>query len=347
MTNGELVDLRSDTLTKPTDAMRDAMAQADVGDDVFGEDPTVNALQERCAKMLGKEAGLFVPSGTMANLLAFMSQTKPGDTVILNEDAHPYKYESGNLAALGGLVTRTLKADKGILTKVLIEPYIATIPDAHFSPIAMVSVENTTNAGGGNIYSLKNLKAIRALSDKHAVKVHMDGARLFNAVVGSVLDQRSEYIAKIAQCADSVSFCFSKGLGAPVGSILVGSAETIDTALRYRKMVGGGMRQAGILAAAANYALDHHVDRLVEDHLRAKIFREELEEIDGISFPMENPTNIVFFEVENAVDFCGRIGEQGVLMIPMGPTRIRAVFHLDVDDKGMDQAIKICREALK
>ena len=347
MSGSDIVDLRSDTLTKPTDAMREAMAHAEVGDDVFGEDPTINALQERCAELLGKETGLFVPSGTMANLLAFLSQTKHGDTVILNEDAHPYKYESGNLAALGGLVTRTLKAERGILTPEIIEPYIASVPDHHFSPVSMVSVENTTNAGGGNIYSLENLEAIRELANEFNVKVHMDGARIFNAAVMVHLGESAEVtVAQFAQYADTVSFCFSKGLGAPVGSMLVGSAETIDKAHRFRKMVGGGMRQAGILAAAANYALDHHVDRLVEDHLRARIFREELEDVDGITFPMENPTNIVFMEVDDAQAFASKLGEEGVLMIPVAPTRIRAVFHLDIDDTGMDKAIENCRKAV-
>jgi threonine aldolase len=341
MSESDIVDLRSDTLTKPTKEMREAMAAADVGDDVFGEDPTINALQERCASMLGKEAALFVPSGTMANLLGFLSQTQPGDTVILNEDAHPYKYESGNLAALGGLVTRTLKADRGILTPELIEPYIASPNDHHFSPTSMVSVENTTNAGGGNIYSLENLQAIRELSNRFNVKVHMDGARLFNAVVAS-----GNSAADFGRHADTVSFCFSKGLGAPVGSMLVGTAETIDQAHRYRKMVGGGMRQAGILAAAANHALDHHVHRLAEDHQRAKTFRDSLENIEGIKFPMENPTNILFFEVGDAQKFTSKIGAEGVLMIPTGPTRIRAVFHLDIDDHGLDQAIESCKKAV-
>jgi len=337
-----VVDLRSDTLTKPTAAMREAMAQADVGDDVFGEDPTINALQERCASLLGKEAGLFVPSGTMANLLAFLSQARHGDTVILNEDAHPYKYESGNLGALGGLVTRTLAADKGILTSEMIAPYIASPDDHHFSPVSLVSVENTTNSGGGNIYSLENLSAIKSMAEKHDVRVHMDGARLFNAVVES-----GNNAADFGEHADTISFCFSKGLGAPVGSMLVGSSTTIDSAHRFRKMVGGGMRQAGILAAAANYALDHHVERMADDHRRASDFRGGLANVDGILFPMENPTNIVYMDVADAQRFANRAGEDGVLLIPMGPTRVRAVFHLDIDDEGTSRAIEICRGALK
>lgn len=334
------VDLRSDTLTRPTEAMRQAMATAEVGDDVFGEDPTVNQLQERCAALLGKEAALFVPSGTMANLLAFLSQTHPGETIILHEDAHPYNYEAGNVAMVGGLLTRTLAGELGILDRDSIFPYVIRTSDHHFSETSVIALENTTNRGGGNIYPIETLRDIRALADENGIKVHCDGARLFNAVV-----ETGHSAADFAQYCDTISFCFSKGLGAPVGSIIAGSADTINAAHRFRKMLGGGMRQAGFLAAAALHALDHHIDRLAEDHRRAREFRAGLEGLPGASFPMPSPTNIVLFDVKDVAAFMGKIQEQGVLMIPMGQRRIRAVFHLDIDDEGLSRAIEACKSA--
>jgi len=336
-----IVDLRSDTLTRPTPGMRAAMAAAEVGDDVFGEDPTVNRLQERVAQLLGKEAALFAPSGTMANLLAFLAQTRPGDTLVLSEDAHPYNYEGGNIAAVGGLMTRTIKGSLGQITRAEVEPYVVQTPDHHYSQTRVISIENTTNRGGGNIYSLETLRGLRALADANRLKLHCDGARLFNAVVES-----NYTAAEFAALCDSICFCFSKGLGCPVGSILAGSREMIDEAHRFRKMLGGGMRQAGILAAAANYALDNHVNRLREDHRRAAEFRRALEGLPGISFPFPNPTNIVIFEVPDVMQFVGKAGGEGVLLIPMGPKRLRAVFHLDIDDAMLAHAINTSRAAL-
>lgn len=336
------VDLRSDTLTRPTKAMREAMAAADVGDDVFGEDPTINQLQERCASLLGKEAALFVPSGTMANLLAFLSQTRPGETIILHEDAHPYNYEAGNVALVGGLLTRALGGELGILNRDSIAAHVVRTSDHHISETSVIAVENTTNRGGGNVYPLETLRDIRALADENGIKVHCDGARLFNAVVES-----GHSAADFAQYCDTISFCFSKGLGAPVGSIIAGSAETVNEAHRFRKMLGGGMRQAGFLAAAALHALDHHIDRLAEDHRRAREFRAALEGLPGVSFPVATPTNIVLFDLEGVMAFMGKIEEQGVLMIPIGPHRIRAVFHLDIDDEGLSRAIQACKRAFE
>jgi threonine aldolase len=337
-----MVDLRSDTLTKPTPGMREAMAAADVGDDVFGEDPTVNALQDRVAEVLGKEAALFVPSGTMANLLAFLSQSRPGETLILSEDAHPYNYEAGNVAAVGGLLTRTVKGALGMIDRDAVESVVVQSPDHHFSNTTILSVENTTNRGGGNPYSLDTMRGLRELADANGMRIHCDGARLFNAVVAS------DYSAAgFAATCDTVSFCFSKGLGCPVGSILAGPRRTLDEAHRFRKMLGGGMRQVGVLAAAAHYALEHHVDRLAEDHARARRFREALEGLPGVSFPMPSPTNIVIFEVSDVMQFIGSVGSQGVLVIPMGPTRVRAVFHLDIDDAMTDRAIEVCTSALE
>jgi len=335
-----IVDLRSDTLTRPTPEMREAMAAADVGDDVFGEDPTVNELERRASELLGKEAGLFVPSGTMANLLAFLSQTRPSDTLILSEDAHPFNYEGGNVAMVGGLMTRTVGGALGMMTAEEIRPFVSTSPDHHFSQTSIIAIENTTNRGGGNMYSLEAIAEIRALAHEHGMRLHCDGARLFNAAVASGI-AAADYV----RYADTACFCFSKGLGAPVGSVLTGTRETIDEAHRFRKLLGGGMRQAGILAAAALYALDHHVERLADDHRRARQFREALETVPEISFPMPNPTNIVFLDVPDAETFGNETEANGVRLIDTGPGRFRAVFHLDVDDDGLTKAIDVCKRA--
>jgi len=337
-----LVDLRSDTLTRPTDAMRKAMAAAEVGDDVFGEDPTVNRLQDRVAELLGKEAALFVPSGTMANLLAFLSQMRAGECIILSEDAHPYNYEAGNIAAVGGFMTRTIRGEMGRITRKDIEHYVVQTPDHHYSNTAMISVENTTNRGGGNLYSLETMKELRTLATENGMKLHCDGARLFHAVV------EAGYSAKeFASYCNSICFCFSKGLGCPVGSVLSGTRDMITEAHRFRKMLGGGMRQAGVLAAAANYALDNHIERLREDHRRAREFRAAIEGIPGVSFPFPTPTNIVIFEVPDVLSFIGSAGSAGVLTIPMGGNRVRAVFHLDIDDAMLAHAIDAVRTALE
>ncbi len=336
-----MVDLRSDTLTRPTPAMRKAMAAAEVGDDVFGEDPTVNRLQARVAELLGKESALFVPSGTMANLLAFLSQMRAGETIILSEDAHPYNYEAGNLAAVGGFMTRTIRGEMGRIARREVEAYIVNTPDHHYSTTSLMAIENTTNRGGGNLYSLDMLKDLRTLATENRMKIHCDGARLFHAVVEAGYSPR-----EFAAHCDTICFCFSKGLGCPVGSILAGSRDTITEAHRYRKMLGGGMRQAGVLAAAAEYALDHHIERLRDDHRRAREFRAAIEGLPGVRFPFPTPTNIVIFEVPDVMSFIGSAGSQGVLMIPMGGRRMRAVFHLDVDDAMLNHAIATVRAAL-
>lgn len=338
----QTVDLRSDTVTRPTQGMREAMAAAVVGDDVLGEDPTINQLQGRVAEMLGKEASLFVPSGTMANLLAVLSQTRPGETVILSEDAHPYNYEGGNVAVVGGVLTRTIRGHCGMMTREDVEPYIMKIDDHHLSETTLIATEHTTNRGGGQLYDVATLAGLAELAREYGMKVHCDGARLFNAVVESGVSA-----AEYARHADTLCFCFSKGLGAPVGSILAGPAETIDRAHRFRKMLGGGMRQAGVLAAAALYALDHNVDRLRDDHRRARRFREALLGLDGIEFPFATPTNIVMLDVADVYSFVGTVREQGVQMLAMGPTRARAVFHLDITDDGVERAIEACKRAAR
>jgi threonine aldolase len=314
--------------------MREAMAAAPVGDDVMGEDPSVNELQRRAAVLLGKEAALFVPSGTMANLLAALSQTRPGDTVILHQDAHPYNYESGNLGMVAGVLPRLLGGNCGVLDPEDVRAHIVQSSDHHYSPTTLIAIENTTNRGGGAIYDIGAVAAIGAVARERGVRAHCDGARLFNAVVASGVSA-AEYAAHV----DTVCFCLSKGLGAPVGSLLAGSAETIDRAHRYRKMLGGGTRQAGILAAAGLYALDHHIDRLAEDHARARRFRDALQGCGGLRFTLPAPTNIVYVDVADAEAFAGRLAELGVLVFATGPARIRAVFHLDISDAGLERAV--------
>lgn len=336
-----MVDLRSDTVTRPSAAMRDAMARAEVGDDVFGEDPTVNELQHRAAALFGKEAALFVPTGTMANLLAFLSQTRPGDTVILSEDAHPFHYESGNLAMVAGLMTRTVSSKFGILTPEHIEERIVRTRDHHFSPTTIVSIENTSNRGGGAIYPVDTVAEIGQRAHDAGLRVHCDGARIFNAIVESgVLP--AQYAAHV----DTLSFCLSKGLGCPAGSLLIGDAVTIDIAHRFRKMLGGGLRQSGVLAAAGLYALDHNIERLREDHRRAREFRNKLEGTPGITFPMPSPTNMVYLQVADAPETVQRVSQRGVRVNATSPTTIRTVFHLDIHDADIDRAVEAFKEAL-
>lgn len=314
--------------------MRQAMAKAEVGDDVFGEDTTVNALQERAADLLGKEASLFVPSGTMANLLAVLSQTRPGDTVILHADAHPFNYESGGLGMVAGVMTKTLGGLAGIVKPEDVASAIVLNDDHHFSHTTLACIENTTNRGGGACYPVETVEAVGQVAKSHGIRLHCDGARLWNASVATGVPVRTY----VAHC-DTVSCCFSKGLGAPAGSILAGERDTIHRAHRFRKMLGGGMRQAGIVAAAALYALDHHVERLSEDHRRAAEFRAALADVRGIQFPMASPTNIVYVDVRDAYAFIGHLAPRGVFAIPVTATRIRAVFHLDIDNDGLGRAI--------
>ena len=331
----DVVDLRSDTVTQPTPAMREAMANAPVGDDVFGDDPTVNELQQRAAKLLGKEAALFVPSGTMGNLLAMVSQTRPGDSVILCEGAHPYIHESGGMSMVAGLMPRPVDVPNGILTPEAIEPHIVLIHDAHFSHTTLVAIENTMNRGGGAVYPIETVERIGMMAKEFGMKLHCDGARLLNAVVAS-----GTSAAEYAKHVDTVSFCLSKGLGCPVGSLLVGSRETIETAHRYRKMFGGGMRQAGILAAAGLYALDNNIERLADDHQRAAFFRDELEDTPGLSFPMPTPTNMVYIEVPDAFSTTMGLAEHQVYVLPEGPNLVRAVFHLHITDEDVERAVE-------
>jgi threonine aldolase len=335
-----MIDLRSDTVTKPTPEMRQAMAEAEVGDDVYGEDPTVNRLQEKAAELMGKEAALFTASGTMANLLAFLSQTRPGDTVILAEEAHPFHYESGNLAMIGGLMTRTIPDPLGKITPEQIAERINLVDDAHFSHTTLAAIENTVNRGGGVYYSYEEAEAIGALCHQRGLRLHCDGARIFNASAASNLEPRY-----LVQHCDTVCFCLSKGLGAPVGSLLCGNRDTLHRAHRFRKMLGGGMRQAGILAAAGLYALEHHVDDLREDHRRAREFRRALEAA-GARFPLPSPTNIVFVAAPEARAAAAKLAELGVRVNANDRGYLRAVFHRDITDADLEQAVEAFKKVL-
>ncbi len=335
------VDLRSDTVTRPTAAMRAAMMAAEVGDDVFGDDPTVNRLQKEIAAVLGKEAALFVPSGTQSNLVAVMSHCGRGDEYIVGQMAHTYRWEGGGAAVLGSVQPQPLEhqAD-GTLALAAIEAAIKP-DDSHFARSRLLCLENTL---GGKVMPMSYLAEATALVRKRGLAVHLDGARLFNAAVALGGDARANARA-IAAHFDSVSVCFSKGLGAPVGSALVGSKAFIHGAHRWRKMLGGGMRQAGVLAAAALHALDHHVARLAEDHALARRLAEGLHGLPGLT--VEAPqTNIVFAELrgERAAGLMPHLKSRGVLAT--GLYQLRFVTHLDVDAAGVDRAVAAVREHL-
>jgi len=332
-----VVDLRSDTVSRPTPAMREAMVCADLGDDVFGDDPTVNALQERIAATLGFEAALFVPSGTQGNLCAILSHCQRGDEYIVGQMAHTYRWEGGGAAVLGSVQPQPLAHQTdGTLALADIEASIKP-DDAHFARSRLLCLENTI---GGRALSLDYMRDATALARKRGLATHLDGARLFNAATALAVPAR-----EIAQHFDSTSVCFSKGLGAPVGSALCGSREFIARAHRWRKMAGGGMRQAGVLAAAALYALDHHVERLAEDHANAKRLAEGMAGLPGLS--VEPPqTNIVFVDVAGAraSGLLEHLKARGVLAT--GLYRLRFVTHLDVDAEGIERAIAALREYL-
>jgi threonine aldolase len=341
----DFIDLRSDTVTKPTPAMRKAMAEARVGDDVFGEDPTVNLLQEKVANLLGKEAALFVPSGTMANQLSIKSHTEPGDEVIIESSSHPYNFEGGAGAALSGIQFQCLKGVRGVLDASQIEEGIRPA-DHHFPVTKLVCLENTHNRGGGSIFPLEKMAEIYRLAKSKGLLVHLDGARLWNASAATGIKPH-EY----AQWADSVSVCLSKGLGAPIGSLVAGSKLFVDRVHRFRKMFGGGMRQVGIIAAAGIYALDHHVERLREDHQNSKRLGVGLKEFKGVSIdPRHVETNIVIFDVANtrmtALQVAEAMKKEGVLIHAIGKTQIRLVTHLDVTPEDIEKALKAFEKVL-
>jgi threonine aldolase len=325
------VDLRSDTVTRPTAAMRRAIAEAEVGDDVFGDDPTVQRLEAEAAALLGKEAALFMPSGTMANQVAIRLATQPGDEVLLEAGAHPFNFEAGGPAMVSGVTLRPIPGVRGILDPADLLPHFRPEND-HYAPVRLLCVEDTHNRGGGTVHPLERLDALAALAHARGAATHLDGARLFHAQVQSGVP-----VARRAQGYDTVSVCLSKGLGAPVGSLLCGPRELLRRGRRVRKALGGGMRQSGLLAAAGLYALHHHVDRLVDDHRRSRTLADALR---AMGFPTDPPdTNLVFTAVRGAAEVSARLAADGVLVTAAGPDTLRLVLHLDVDDAGLDRAI--------
>jgi threonine aldolase len=338
-----MIDLRSDTVTKPTPAMREAMMSAEVGDDVFGEDPTVNRLQENVAALLGKEAGLFMVSGSMSNQVAVKTHTQPGDEVILDREAHICVYECGTPAAFSGVMLTTIPGKNGFFTAE--EADLAVRPlNVHHPRTRLVSIENTHNRAGGTICPLGLIEGVHAVADRHGLAMHLDGARLWNASVATGIPLKT-----YASHFDSVSVCFSKGLGAPVGSMLAGTREFISKAHRFRKMFGGGMRQAGVLAAAAQYAVDHHVKRLADDHRNARRFAESVAGLPGIRIDLDTvQTNIVLIRLADAkltaMQAVEKLKERDLLVIATGPDRLRAVFHLDVSAGQTDAAVESFRK---
>lgn len=334
-----LIDLRSDTVTKPTKEMHQAMFEASVGDDVYGEDLSVNLLQEKIAAVFGMEAALFCPSGTMTNQIAIKVLTQPQDEVICFEGAHIYKYEGGGMFSNSAVSVRLLPAPYGILKAEQIEDYINP-DDVHYPRTQLVALENTVNRGGGSIYRLSDIKPIYELCQRHGLKLHLDGARIFNALVATGEDA-TEY----GKYFDTISVCLSKGLGCPVGSVLLGSKEHIHYAKRIRKSLGGGMRQAGYLAAAGIYALDHHIERLAEDHKRAKKIEEHLKELEYVDsiFPVE--TNIVIFKMQSNeilkawASYCEK---NQIKVGSIDKLHARVVTHLQFDDEALHRFLEVC-----
>lgn len=335
-----MIDLRSDTVTRPTEPMLKAMISAETGDDVFREDPTLIRFEKKMAGLFGKEAGLFVPSGTMSNQLCLKVLTGPGEEVIIDELGHVFNYETGAAAHLSSVQIRPLKGDRGKLTTGLISGAIRTRND--WDPItSVIAVENTTNKGGGVCYTKTELSAIRHLADENNLFVHLDGARIWNAITATGIEP-----GFFGTVSDTISICFSKGLGAPVGSMMLASAKRIEKARRFRKMFGGGMRQAGLLAAAADYAVENHWKLLENDHKRAAKLAEAISEKNGLGIdPDTVETNIVIFDVidHSAEYVLKQLAGESVMMVPFGPKTIRATFHFQVDDADLQKTIGAIR----
>jgi len=327
------IDLRSDTVTRPTPAMREAMAAAELGDDVFGEDPSVNALEAEAAARVGKEAAVFVPSGTMANQIAIRLHTHHGEVVLAGQWAHILRYEGGAASALAGVQIATVGAG-GLFDADDVRAALVPATNVHWAPTTLLAVENTHNSSGGRVFPLDRLEAAIAAARDAGLATHLDGARLFNAEVATGIPA-----ARWAACFDSVAFCFSKGLGAPVGSVLCGTRGAILRARRLRKMLGGGMRQAGVLAAAARFALVHHVARLAEDHVHARRLAEGLAKL-GLPVDPWPETNMVMFRVADTIRFLRGAEARGVRVLPIDPARFRAVTHLDVSAEDVEVALE-------
>jgi threonine aldolase len=341
-----MIDLRSDTVTRPTPAMRAAIQAAEVGDDVFGEDPTVNRLQEKVAALLGKEAALFVPSGTMSNQICVKAHTQPGDELVCESTCHIYVNEAGAPAALSGVTCRTIEGDYGILDLSQLEDKVRPVND-HQVRTRLVALENTHNRGGGRVYPYDKIVPISSWAHNHGLLLHLDGARLWNAIVATGIPG-----IEWAKHFDSVSVCFSKGLGAPIGSALAGSRDFVTRAKRIRKMLGGGMRQAGMAAAGALFALEHHVDRLTDDHRHAQVIAQAVADTPGLLLdPPEVETNLVFFEVDpdlgSAKDVAAALKQRGMLVHLPGSQTIRACTHLDVSAAQAERAAEIIRQAVR
>ena len=340
-----LIDLRSDTVTRPTKGMLAAMSAAEVGDDVFGEDPTVNRLETRVASMLGMEAAIFVPSGTMSNQIAIRCHTVPGDELICEVNNHIFQYESGAPAALSGVMCQTMVGENGVIDVPDLQGLIK--PDADYAArTRLVCLENTHNRGGGKVFPLENIERISKWARTNSLTMHLDGARLWNAIVATKVP-----LKMWTQHFHSVSVCFSKGLGAPVGSALAGSKEFIKRARRIRKMFGGGMRQAGILAAAANYALDHHIDRLADDHANAQRLADMVSDLPGVTLASPRiDTNLLFIKLDAKLGTAAQaqtsLQEQGVLALPTAVQTLRFVTHLDVNREQIEHAGKTLRSVL-
>jgi len=336
---GDRVDLRSDTVTQPTQTMRDVMATAEVGDDVLGDDPTIIELQNRVAQMLGKEAALFVPSGTMSNAVAIKTQTKPGDEIVTHRKSHIYMYEAGGYAVLAGCSISLVEGEMGQMSPNDVQKAIRKVAgsDSHYPECTLICVENTANVGGGSVYDQETLDAICEVAHSNDCRAHLDGARMFNAVVASGTDP-----ARMVRDFDTISICLSKGLGAPVGSVLVGDAATISEAHRWRKMFGGGMRQAGMLAAAGLYALENNIDRLTEDHDRARRLAEAVDDMDAYSVDLDAvQSNMVYVDCreDGAKALVKELAKMGVDVLDLEDSTIRAVVHLHITDEDIDRAI--------
>ncbi len=325
------INLISDTVTKPSPGMLDAMMSAEVGDDVFKADPSVNLLEEKTAALFGKEAALFFPSGTMANQTAIKLHTQPGEQLICDKYAHVYNYEGGGVSFNSGVSCKLVDGHRGMMTAEQVEAAVNP-PDFYHSPLTtLVCIENTTNKGGGACWDFEEIRKIKEVCNSHGLAYHLDGARLWNALVA-----KNEIPEQYGKLFDTISICFSKGLGCPVGSVLVGSKELMDKALRVRKILGGGMRQAGYMAAAAVYALDHNMQRLAEDHLKALEIGQILEKLHFIKKVEPIETNIIIFEIDGKamteLDFVNKLAEKGISIIGMGQGKLRIVTHMDYTD---------------
>ena len=336
----EVVDLRSDTVTRPTPDMRRAIAEAVVGDDVFGDDPTVQRLEEQTAELLGKQAALFMASGTMGNQVAIACLTRPGDEIILEESSLSYLYEAGGPAAISGVQLRPVPGDKGLISAERLRANLRP-SDVHFPETSVLVFENTHNRSGGRVLPLERMRETAAAAREAGLRIHLDGARLWNAAIASGVSE-----SRYTEICDTVSVCFSKGLGAPIGSVLAADAETIARARHVRKRLGGGMRQVGILAAACLFALDHHMERLAEDHRRARTLAAGLVEIPGLLVDLDaTETNIVVIKLDQGSpqEWIDELQRAGILVVPFGPAALRAVTHLDIRDEDLERVVAAFR----